>query len=87
MRLAAIFYGFTLPISGVLQAVSLAHRTAGSVLFLIATLPLLIYAVRVWRRFWGLPAWAVTPLLFLTSLVGALVGLAFIALFGLLPGR
>ncbi len=78
MRLAAIFYGFTLPISGVLQAVSLAHRTAGSVLFVLLTLPLLIYAVRVWRRFWGLPTWAVFLLLFCSSLIGALAGLLFI---------
>ncbi len=86
MRLAAIFYGFTLPISGVLQAVSLANRTAGNVLFLVLTVPLLVYAVRVWKHFWGLPAWAVFLLLFFTSLVGALVGLAFIFLVGLLFG-
>jgi hypothetical protein len=82
MRLAAIFYGFTLPISGVLQAFSLFNRTAGSVLFLVLTVPLLIYAVRVWRRFWGLPAWAAFLLLFFSSLVGALAGLLFIALLG-----
>lgn len=86
MRLAAVFYGFTLPISGALQAISLANRTVGSVLFIVATLPLLIYAVRIWRRFWGLPAWAVFLLLFFSSLVGALVGLAFISLIGLLVG-
>lgn len=86
MRLAAIFYGFTLPISGVLQAVSLSHRTAGSLLFLVFTVPLLVYAVRVWKRFWELPAWAVFLLLFLTSLVGLLVGLAFLFLVGLAFG-
>ncbi len=83
MRLAAIFYGFTLPISGLLQAVSLSHRTAGSILFLIFTAPLLVYAVRVWKRFWDLPAWAVFLLLFFSSLLGLLVGLAFIFLVGL----
>ncbi len=87
MRLAGFFYGFTLPISGVLQAVSLVNRTAGNVLFLIVTLPLLIYAVRVWRRFWGLPTWAVFLLLFFSSLIGALVGLMFIFLIGLLFAR
>jgi hypothetical protein len=87
MRLAGFFYGFTLPISGVLQAVSLTHRTAGSLLFLVVTLPLLIYAVRVWRRFWGLPTWAAFLLLFFSSLVGALVGLVFVFLFSLLFGR
>ena len=86
MRLAAVFYGFTLPISGVLQAVSLAQRTAGNVLFIIATPPLLVYAVQVWRRFWGLPAWAVFLLLFFSSLIGALVGLLFIVLVGLASG-
>jgi len=87
MRLAGFFYGFTLPISGVLQAVSLTNRTAGSVLFLIVTLPLLVYAVRVWRRFWGLPTWAVFLLLFFSSLIGAFVGLMFIFLMGLLFAR
>lgn len=77
MRLAAVFYGFTL------QAVSLAQRTAGSVLFIVVTVPLLVYAVRVWRRFWGLPAWAVFLLLFFSSLAG----LAFLFLFKLLFGR
>lgn len=86
MRLAALFYGFTLPISGVLQGVSLTNRMAGNVLFLILTVPLLVYAVRVWKHFWGLPAWAAFLLLFFTSLVGALVGLAFIFLVGLLFG-
>ena len=75
---------FTLPISGLLQSVSLANRTVGSVLFIVVTLPLLVYAVRVWRSFWGLPTWAVFLLLFFSSLVGALVGLAFIFIFGLL---
>lgn len=84
MRLAAIFYGFVLPISGVLQAVSLSNRMAGNVLFLVFTIPLLVYAVRVWKRFWGLPAWATFLLLFFSSLVGALVGFAFIYLVGLL---
>lgn len=87
MRLAAIFYGFTLPISGVLQAVSLSNRTAGNILFVVLTVPLLVYAVRVWKRFWILPAWATFLLLFFSSLVGALVGLAFIFLVGLLFGR
>lgn len=86
LRLAAIFYGFTLPISGVLQAVSLAQRTVGSVLFIVVTVPLLVYAVRVWRRFWGLPAWAVFILLFFSSLIGALVGLMFVLLLGVLFG-
>jgi hypothetical protein len=86
MRLAAIFYGFTLPISGLFQAVSLSHRTAGSILFILFTLPLLIYAVRVWKRFWGLPAWAVFLLLFFSSLAGALVGLGFLFVVGLLFG-
>lgn len=86
MRLAAIFYGFTLPISGVLQAISLANRAAGSLLFIALTVPLLVYAVRVWKRFWGLSGWAVFPLLFFSSLAGLLVGLAFIFLIGLLFG-
>ncbi len=86
MRLAALFYGFTLPISGLFQAVSLSHRTAGNILFLVFTVPLLVYAVRVWKRFWGLAAWAVFLLLFFSSLVGALVGLVFIFLVGLLFG-
>jgi len=59
----------------------------GSVLFLIVTLPLLVYAVRVWRCFWGLPTWAVFLLLFFSSLIGALVGLMFIFLMGLLFAR
>ena len=83
MRMAGLFYGFTLPISGLLQSVSLANRTVGSVLFIVVTLPLLVYAVRVWRSFWGLPTWVVFLLLFFSSLVGALVGLAFIFLFSL----
>jgi hypothetical protein len=87
MRLAAFFYGFTLPISGVLQAISAANRTLGSILFIVLTLPLLVYAVRVWRRFWGLPAWAVFLLLFVSSLIGALAGLVFIGLIGLASGR
>lgn len=86
MRLAAVFYDFTLPISGLLQAVSLAHRTAGSVLFIVVTVPLLVYTVRVWRRFWGLPAWVVFLLLFFSSLVGALVGLVFMALIAQIIG-
>lgn len=69
---------------GLLQFVSLTNRTVGSVLFIVVTLPLLVYAVRVWRSFWGLPTWAVFLLLFFSSLVGALVGLLFIFLFGLL---
>lgn len=84
MRMAGLFYGFTLPISGLLQSVSLANRTVGSILFIVVTLPLLVYAVRVWRSFWGLPTWAVFLLLFFSSLVGALVGLAFIFIFGML---
>lgn len=87
MRLAAIFYGFTLPISAVLQAVSLVNRTAGSILFIVATPLLLVYAVMIWRRFWGLPAWMVFLVLFFTSLIGALAGLAFVALIGLLVGN
>ena len=83
MRMAGLFYGFTLPISGLLQSVSLANRTVGSVLFIVVTLPLLVYAVRVWRSFWGLPTWVVFLLLFFSSLVGAFVGLAFIFLFSL----
>ena len=71
-------------VCGLLQSVSLANRTAGNVLFILVTLPLLVYAVRVWRSFWGLPTWAVFLLLFFSSLVSALVGLAFIFLFGLL---
>lgn len=82
MRLAAIFYGFTLPISAVLQAVSLVNRTAGSILFIVATPLLLVYAVMTWRRFWGLPAWAVFLVLFFSSLVGMLAGLAFVTLAG-----
>lgn len=86
LRLAGFFYGFTLPISGLLQGISLANRTAGAVLFLALTVPLLVYAVRVWQRFWKLPAWAVFLLLFFSSLVGALTGLALIFLIGLLFG-
>ena len=59
----------------------------GNVLVIVVTLPLLVYAVRVWRSFWGLPTWAVFLLLFFSSLVGALVGLVFISLFGLLFAR
>jgi hypothetical protein len=86
MRLAGFFYGFTLPISGVLQAISLANRTVGSILFVVLTIPLLIYAVRVWRSFWGLPAWAVFLLLFFSSLVGLLAGLGFLLLLSLIVG-
>lgn len=82
--MAGLFYGFTPPISGLLQFVSLTNRTVGSVLFIVVTLPLLVYAVRVWRSFWGLPSWAVFLLLFFSSLIGALVGLVFVFLFGLL---
>ncbi len=78
LRLAGFFYGFTLPISGALQGVSLAHRTLGSVLFIVLSVPLLIYAIRVWRRYWGLPGWVVFLLLFGSSLVGALVGMLFL---------
>lgn len=86
MRLAGFFYGFTLPISAVWQAVSLANRTVASVLILLLTVPLLIYAIRVWRRFWELPGWAVFLLLFVSSLVGLLAGLLFLVVLSLVVG-
>lgn len=86
MRLAGFFYGFTLPISAVLQAIGLANRTASSVLFIVVTIPLLVYAIKVWRRFWKLPGWVVFLLLFCSSLVGALAGLVFIDVLSLMVG-
>lgn len=84
MRLTCIFFGFTLPISGVVQSVSLANRTVASILIILLTVPLLVYAVRVWRYFWRLPAGVVFLFLFLSALPGALIGLLFIFLVGIL---
>jgi len=52
------------------------------ILFVLVILPLLIHVVRVWWHFWVLLTWAVFLLLLFNSLLGALVSLVFLLLFG-----
>jgi hypothetical protein len=86
VRFSSVFLGFTIPINSALQVIRLANPTVGAVLLIALTIPLLGYAVRVWQYFWGLRALTTLFYLWVSSLFGALGGLAFIFLVGLLLG-
>lgn len=86
MEMMALYLGFTLPIIGFINLFAQYQPTLGGVLFLAASVALLVYAVRVWRYFWRLPGRTVSFHLFVSSLVGSIIGMPFLVVFFVLGG-
>jgi hypothetical protein len=74
--LSAYSTGFTLPIAAALQAYQTAEPLWGLLALLVACIPMYVYALRVWARFWQLSKRRVFAYLLVATMVNTIVWIA-----------
>ena len=79
VHFSSLQLGFTLLPAAVGQWLQLIHPIVGSLVTLCMFVPLFVYLVRVWKYFWGMSGAAVFWWLALSSMIGGICGIIFLA--------
>lgn len=79
VHFSSLQLGFTLVPAALGQWLQLVNPIAGSLVTLCLLVPLFVYMVRVWKYFWGASGTMVFGFLALSSLIGGVAGIIFLA--------